>query len=90
MLAAARHPGAHTSLHKPITSGLRDWRVDLTDSEVARIEFLAGDVLATAGYERRYPQVPAWARVQVRTSAARRVVRRRVSRAIAPVRARFK
>jgi LPS sulfotransferase NodH len=90
MLASARHPGAHTSLHKPITNGLRNWRTDLTDSEVARIELLAGDVLLTAGYERRFPRVPAWARVQVRTSAVRRAARRRASRALKPVRARFR
>jgi hypothetical protein len=90
MLAAVRHPSAHTSLYKPITSGLRNWRTDLTDGDVARIELLAGDMLVTAGYERRFPRVPARARVQVRASAAWWAFRRFVSRALKPVRTRFR
>jgi len=38
----------------PPTKGLRDWRVQMCESDVVVFEDIAGDVLAELGYELRY------------------------------------
>ncbi len=38
----------------PPQSGLRDWRSDMSESDVELFEALAGDTLTSLGYERRY------------------------------------
>lgn len=50
----ARDGGAerHRGLFMKPTSGLRDWRADLTGDEVELIELLAGDTLEALGYAR--------------------------------------
>jgi len=45
------HPEYHRHLGEPVTADLRDWRRDLDPSTVARVELLAGPVLAEGGYE---------------------------------------
>ena len=43
---------AHQNLARPITTGLRDWRRDMTRRDIATFEFLAGETLQAFGYER--------------------------------------
>ncbi len=51
-IATSATPEAFTGLARPITSGLRDWRTQMADPDVATFEALAGDLLADLGYER--------------------------------------
>ena len=44
------HPGYHRHLAEPVRPDLRDWRSDLTPSEQARVELVAGSLLAELGY----------------------------------------
>jgi hypothetical protein len=39
------------SLKRPLTSGLRDWRAELSAADVGAFESVAGDLLADLGYE---------------------------------------
>jgi sulfotransferase family protein len=55
-------------IHLPPTKGLRDWRIDMTPSDIAETEAVAGKQLAASGYElttrRTLPaRVGAWLRV---------------------------
>jgi hypothetical protein len=52
LVARTTNPGAHRELAKPIRSGVRDWRHQMTSSEVARFELIAGATLDELGYER--------------------------------------
>lgn len=45
-------------LLQPPTSGLRDWRTQMTASDLARFEALAGDTLEGLGYERSVGRLP--------------------------------
>jgi hypothetical protein len=49
----------------PITPGLRDWRVQMSDADVERFEAVAGDLLDELGYSRAArqlrPEVMAYA-----------------------------
>jgi hypothetical protein len=73
-------PDRHKDIFLPPTKGLRDWRRELSDDQVARFEALAGDVLRDLGYERKFEKVPMSARAaalrQVAGDGARYVVRR--------------
>ena len=71
----------HSNLARPITAGLRDWRRDMPDADVAVVEAVAGDLLADLGYERRYARVPASARVRATASRAHSAVVRTARRA---------
>jgi hypothetical protein len=64
-------PGNHTRLALPPTRGLRDWRTEMSDDDVAAFELLAGDLLSELGYERSgiRPSMKA------RAAAARATVR---------------
>jgi len=42
----------HANLRRPLTSGLRDWRSQLSADDVERFESIAGDVLVDLGYDR--------------------------------------
>lgn len=44
-------PEAFTSLSRPITPGLRDWRSQMSPAEVGLFEAVAGDLLTELGYE---------------------------------------
>jgi sulfotransferase family protein/glycosyl transferase family 1 len=44
-------PQFHHNLFAPITSGLRDWRRDLSARDVAVFEAVSGELLAELGYE---------------------------------------
>jgi Sulfotransferase family len=73
-------PDRHKDIFLPPTKGLRDWRRELSDDQVARFEALAGDLLQDLGYERKYEKVPLSARAaalrQVAADGARYTVRR--------------
>ena len=64
----------HANLARPVTPGLRDWRRDMPDGDIALVEAVAGEVLSELGYERRYPRVPARARARAAAARARSVV----------------
>jgi hypothetical protein len=66
----------HANLERPVTPGLRDWRRDMPDTDVALVEALAGDLLSELGYERRFPKVPLVARGRAVASRARSAVTR--------------
>jgi len=40
---------------RPVTPGLRDWRREMTESQVERFEAVAGTLLEELGYERAFP-----------------------------------
>jgi hypothetical protein len=73
-------PDRHKDIFLPPTKGLRDWRRELSDDQVARFEALAGNLLADLGYERKFEKVPLSARTaalrQVAADGARYTVRR--------------
>jgi hypothetical protein len=73
-------PDRHKDIYLPPTKGLRDWRRELSNDQVARFEALAGELLTDLGYERRFDKVPMSARAaalrQVAQDGARYAVRR--------------
>jgi hypothetical protein len=52
VVATTRFPGAHQRLLLPPTRGLRDWRRDMPERDVAGFEAIAGDLLDELGYGR--------------------------------------
>jgi hypothetical protein len=64
----------HANLARPVTPGLRDWRRDMPDADIALVEAVAGDLLSDLGYERRFPTVPIVARGRAALSLARSAV----------------
>jgi hypothetical protein len=44
---------------KPVTAGLRSWRTQMPDEDVARFEAAAGRLLDELGYERGAPSIPS-------------------------------
>ena len=71
----------HANLAMPVTAGLRDWRRDMPDADVALVEALGGGLLSELGYERRFPTVPIAARGRAVASRARSAVVRTGRRA---------
>jgi Sulfotransferase family len=73
-------PERHKDIFLPPTKGLKDWRRDLSDDQVARFEALAGPLLTEMGYERKFEKVPLSARNaalrQVAADSARYAVRK--------------
>ena len=63
-------PDRHKDIFLPPTKGLRDWRLELSDDQVARFEALAGNLLTDLGYERKFEKVP----MSARNAALRQVV----------------
>ncbi len=49
--ASTPHPDAFQNLAKPITKGMRDWRRQMAPDDVVLFEAIAGDLLASTGYE---------------------------------------
>jgi hypothetical protein len=84
VIRTTRHPDYHRRLAGPPRPGLRDWRRELSDEELARFELIAGGTLRTFGYEpsgvRASPAVRAdvyrrwagWQLHRVRRRAGRR------------------
>jgi len=46
----------HRNIAKPPTTGLRDWRTEMSREDALAFESVAGDVLRTAGYELLEPE----------------------------------
>ena len=65
----------HASLARPITPGLRDWRVQMAGSDVRRYDEVAADALADLGYEVTTPRATGAAH---RAATLARVARGRV------------
>ena len=81
-----RPGGGHhyAAQHEPPTKGLRDWRTQMSKSDLALFEVAAGDLLDELGYERGAKRMTAWTRASGRMrmigsdvrSATSRLVRR--------------
>ena len=65
VVGTTRHPSYHRRLAIPPTPGLRNWRVELSEQDIARFELLAGDTLAELGYERAGVRAAATTRREV-------------------------
>lgn len=65
------HPDYHRRLAAPVTADLRDWRRDLPEADVARIEAVAGDALAELGYDRSGLRPPTRLRAEAAAARAR-------------------
>ena len=63
IVATTAVPDRHKDIFLPPTKGLKDWRRDLSDDQVARFEALAGDLLGDLGYPRKFDRVPLAARI---------------------------
>jgi hypothetical protein len=81
LVASTTNAGVHTKLAEPIRPGVRDWRRDMTRSEVARFEMIAGARLVELGYERGAATVPLSTRVDAAARRARLAATRRYRRA---------
>ena len=84
VVRTTRHPVYHQRLSIPPTPGLRNWRAELSEQDVARFELLAGDTLAELGYEKSGVGASAAMRREVAGQWVRwqlHRVRRRVGRA---------
>jgi len=55
--AQMRHPQTRAGIYKPISSGMRDWRTQMSAADIARFEAIAGAALAEYGYPRRLDRV---------------------------------
>jgi hypothetical protein len=54
----------HAASTRAVTSGLRDWRSQMSADRVLAFEAVAGPLLSELGYERRHPQVPVGSRLR--------------------------
>ncbi len=50
LIAASKTPGAFVNLAKPVTSGLRDWTIEMKDFDRSIFEGIAGRLLEDLGY----------------------------------------
>jgi hypothetical protein len=70
----------HHNLALAPTSGMRDWRRDMSRADVALFEALAGDLLDELGYERAFPRTALSDRIRARRAwfgiQASRIARR--------------
>jgi hypothetical protein len=70
----------HHNLALPPTSGMRDWRRDMSREDIALFEALAGGLLDELGYERAFPRTTVSDRIRARRAwlgiQAARVARR--------------
>jgi hypothetical protein len=71
--------GEHRKLSKPPTKGLRDWRTVLSADEAVAFDAIAGDALASFGYERSSVRATRVARLRVRAKDGALDVRRNLS-----------
>jgi hypothetical protein len=67
--ALMRHPQTRAGIYKPISSGMRDWRTQMSAADVRHFEAIAGSALTDYGYARSARPVSfavwalAWAKV---------------------------
>ncbi len=50
-IATTKTPEAFTNLAQPVTKGMRDWRTQMEPDDVVLFEAIAGDLLASLGYD---------------------------------------
>jgi hypothetical protein len=74
-------PSAHQNLYRAPTANIRDWRQEMSRSDVALFEAIAGDLLSELGYERAMTKVPVSARVHARGAWSAVQVQRATGRA---------
>lgn len=55
--------GAHANIVRPPTDRLRDWREQMTDSQVRAFESVSGDLLEELGYPLVHPRLPITTRI---------------------------
>lgn len=55
----------------PPTAGLRDWRTQMSATDIELFEALAGDLLDTLGYERRFPIISP--EIEARAAKCRKI-----------------
>ncbi len=72
----SEHLRIHSHLDKPPTSGLRNWRAQMTPSDLALFEALAGRELEQFGYRRAVPVLSSSARKHAAVALAAHGVRR--------------
>lgn len=70
----------HDNLAKPPTPGLRDWRRDMSSSDVAVFESIAGHLLDELGYERGVARIPISSRLSAWRLVASARARGRITR----------
>lgn len=68
-------PDAHQRLREPPTSGVRDWRQDMSPSEVATFELVAGPLLEACGYDLSGSKLGAVERARIRAALRLRRLR---------------
>ncbi|MGH8935748.1 MAG: sulfotransferase family protein [Acidimicrobiia bacterium] len=66
LTAPAEYPHRHRRIALPPTTGLRDWRRQMSREDLARFEAVAGGLLTELGYERGVRAVPAKTLVEAR------------------------
>lgn len=70
ILAGTLLPERHLHVNEPPTSGLRDWRSQMSPGDVAVFEAVAGDLLTELGYERATSASSLLTRLRAARSAA--------------------
>lgn len=63
-IAATKDPDAFKNLAKPVTKGLRDWQEEMSESDLALFESIAGDLLEELGYTISSASQPVSVRLQ--------------------------
>jgi hypothetical protein len=66
----------YRSVHRPLTRNLRDWRSQMSKTELALFEAIAGELLEQAGYERSIRSPSRQARVHARAGVLAATLRR--------------
>ena len=75
------HPARHFAMSRtPPRVGVRHWRSELDDDDVAMIELIAGHAMTEAGYERVTTRTPPRLRLRYRLERARTKARIRLER----------
>jgi len=69
-IASSNTPEAFAGLAKPITKGMRDWRTQMANDDVALFEVIAGDLLDSLGYETVSDSPSSALRIRARWAAA--------------------
>jgi Sulfotransferase family len=72
------YPQTRAGLYKPVASGMRDWRTQMSASDVARFEAIAGPTLASYGYPRSSRRVAFPIRLAAWSQVGRVLVRNRL------------
>jgi hypothetical protein len=63
-IAATKDPEAFKNLARPVTKSLRNWREEISESDLELFESIAGELLESLGYERFAPRPRISAKVQ--------------------------